>query len=84
MLTFLAVIVTGVAAAVGTSSAGFISNMASVAVFSIFLLGIALFFVYLTALVWGMIAAFTGKATKLPLAGELAVRLVGESTPPRR
>ena len=81
MLTFLAIIVTGAAAAVGTSSAGFISNMASVAVLSIFLVGIALFFFYLTALICGMIAAFTGRATKLPLAGELAERLVSESPP---
>jgi uncharacterized membrane protein len=84
MLIFLAIIVTGVAADIGTSSAGLISNMAGFAVLSIFLLGIALFFFYLTALIWGMIAAFTGKATRLPLAGELAEHLAGEATLPRR
>ena len=81
MLIFLAVIVTGVAASVGTSSAGFVSSLASLAVLSISLLGIMLFFFYLAAFIWGMIAAFTGQATKLPLAGELAEHLVGESTP---
>ena len=82
MLIFLAVIVTGVAARVGTSSAGFVSNLASGAVLNISLLGIVLFFLYLAALIWGMIAAFTGQTTRLPLAGGLAERLVGESTLP--
>lgn len=81
MLIFLAVIVTGVAASVGTSSVGLLSTLAGEVVLSISLLGIGLFFFYLAALIWGMIAAFTGKATRLPLAGELAERLVGDSMP---
>jgi uncharacterized membrane protein len=82
ILVFLAIIVTGVAASVGTSSSGFVSSLAGVTVFMISFLGMGLFFCYLAALIWGMIAAFTGKATKLPLVGEVAERWAGGLRPP--
>jgi uncharacterized membrane protein len=81
LLIFLAIIVSGLAASVGTSSSGLAAGVAALAVLVISLLGFGLFFLYLAALIWGMIAAFTWKSTKLPLVGELAERWASEMMP---
>jgi uncharacterized membrane protein len=75
ILLFLLVTVTGAAASLGTSSPSrIIAGLVGIAVLVVTLFALALYLVYLGALVWGMVAAFTGKATKLPLLGDLAER----------
>jgi uncharacterized membrane protein len=75
VLLFLVVTVTGAAASLGTGSPSrTIAGLVGIAVLVVTLFALALYLVYLGALIWGMIAAFTGKTTKLPLVGELAER----------
>jgi len=77
-LLFLVVTITGVAASLGTGAPSQpIVGLAGIAVLLVTLFAFALYLVYLGALIWGMIAAFSGKATKLPLVGELAARWSG-------
>jgi hypothetical protein len=74
---FLVGTVTGAAASLGTGSPS-----RTIAVLVVTLFALALYLVYLGALIWGTVAAFTGKATKLPLLRDLAERWSGTPIPP--
>jgi len=81
-LLFILATVLGVgASAASDSSLGVASTLIGIFILILSLLAIVLLALYVVALIWGMIAAFSGKATKLPIVGGLAERWSGGPLP---
>ena len=84
ILVVLVVVAAGLGAASG--AAGNASGNVAAASLGIFfvialLLGVVLAILYIVALIWGMVAAFSGRYTKLPVVGNLAERWAGGPVP---
>ena len=79
---FIVFAVVGVSLGVASSSSGGVAA-SFVGIFFLIavLLGIVAAMLYVAALIWGMVAAFGGKATKLPVVGSLAERWAGGPLP---